>query len=229
MIVPPRIVRAQAVLAGVKPPDGEGPEAGPLSPARRHGESPARGRPALPVLEAFHEFLDMERQRARRRLFLTALFFSVIFIVFCIAAVTGGWLLYSNVAGDLQDVRNEVASARGKTLALDRQTQSSLGRLASDAAAWRDEVLKKTQQFLLGQSGLSEQVEETVVEIRELREALDALKRENDAMRNSLAALRRPASLGENIAASPAPPVFLPVFIRPEGSDRNVAWRLPIP
>ena len=171
----------------------------------------------------------MERRRARRRLFVMAMFFAVLFIVLTGATLTAGLLFYSSVADELLAAREEAASAGTKSLEIDRRTQSALSRFASDSAALREEFVERTKNFLRDQSGLSDQIGKTSEELRELRESLNELRSENAAMRNRLSALGKVAAPGEKIALEPEPPVFLSVFIQPDGAGQAVPWRLPIP
>jgi len=228
MSVPPKVVKAQVIRAGM-PPGSENMDQGVLSLARHYGGSPARRRQSLPVLEAFQEFLDMERQRARRRLLMMTSFFIVLFVILGGATVVGGLLFYGAMADDLRNVRRDVASAEAKTIEMDQQTQTALNRFESDAVSWRDDVLQKTQQFLSKQTGLSEQIGKTGAEIRELREALEELRQENAAMQQRLAGHSEVQPPVTGMVEEPEPPVFLSVFIQPQGVEQPVPWRLAVP
>ena len=227
MSVPPKVVKAQVIRA--MPPNQESVDGGLLSLARQYGGSPATRRPSLPVLEAFQEFIEMERRRARRRLLITATFFLILFFVLGGTVITAGILFYNSVAADMRDVRDELTVTDAQARDSEQRTQSTLERYASDALAWRGELANKTQRFLRNYSGLSDQIAKTGEDVRGLREALDELREENTAMRLQLAQQRGNPSRGQALSEESVPPVFLSVFIQPEGIDQPIPWRLPIP
>jgi len=243
--LPPKVVKTKVIKAGGAGGDGEG-----LAPFARHGSlSHVR---TLPVLAAFQDFLNTERKRSRRRLLALWAVFVVLFVLLAGSAFVGGLLFYSRMSSDMLDVREDVAALEQRALDVKQRTEASLNGFAEETQTFRGEFERRTQAFSLEKAGLTDAVARTDKEMKSLRDALVRLEVENKILRADLERAGKALSAGiEDVrrtvagqrAQSDEPttddepervadlnlPSALTVFIQPEGADRAVPWRLPIP
>jgi hypothetical protein len=86
----------------------------------------------LPVLQAFQEFLEIERRKARRRLAATAFGFLAVLLFILIAGGTFFFRFAGRVDSDVRKLEQALASARDETGALRGDTQA-MQRALDDA------------------------------------------------------------------------------------------------
>lgn len=80
--------------------------------------------PRWPVLQAFQEFLEVERRKARRRLLMTAFSFLAILVLVIASGFAAFLYMNGKVKRDVRALEAALASARGETSALRGNTET---------------------------------------------------------------------------------------------------------
>jgi hypothetical protein len=233
MEIPPKAVKNQVMRLD---PMG--------SPALR------RGKPSLPVLEAFQEFLEAERRRAHRRMLAMAAFGLILFILLGAGGFFAGTVLFRQVAGDVRDVRTDLASVRGASRKIEAQTQLKLKEFSSRTGELQATLDAERRALVSVREELGSRLGQTDEDIDGMHTVIDTLRDENRRLRRELArvqdilpmltadleTVRRvvkdgPVALRKEESEEPAGPIptMVSMSITPSGAERPVAWRLPIP
>jgi hypothetical protein len=257
MDIPPKAVRHQVRSLGGFPPSKEEPagsaELTPLLAGSRSlpGERGHQGVASLPVLNAFQEFLDKERRRARRR--LAALAFGLVALFLTLAAVGAlvGLRVLGQLAERVSDTQSQVASLRAEASALRAGTKHEMDRLAGEADRLGNE-LSRRQAALAAAEFMPAQVAAFSNDLAELRVLLSGLTSTNASLREELnrvkgdlaarasgagARPRTPARAAAPAHAAPEPsaplppPATAPLTLAITAPDQSepVTWRLLIP
>ncbi|MBN1558198.1 MAG: hypothetical protein JW951_08635 [Lentisphaerae bacterium] len=194
----------------------------------------------LPVLEAFQEFLELERQRTRRRFWALMAGFAAIVLLLGAGGIVGGYWLFHHVDDSVAAIRADVSAGQ-------EAARTALDTVASKAAALRRQ-LDAGRETLAGLRARLEQGEQDRAEdLDRLRELVTGLEVRNDVLETELAALKTapappaarfprepdllpdrplPALPGDTLAASNAPlAIRLPI----PGRTAGIPWRLPLP
>jgi len=223
----------------------------PYMALQRRGPNGLQRAPgSLPVLEAFQDFLETERQKARRRLFSLVAVFTVILLAIVATGILFGFYSQGRISSALASMRRDVTvmkhHAKNQTDGTLRSlvaVQSNNDRLARDIARERDAIKDIRAR-------IDDQGQVSLEDIVGVRTSLAQLQQENDALRRSLDSVFADWSsvTGMLTRASIAPynePVgprrdLLPTYpslphttiamtIVRAGEVDPVAWRLPIP
>lgn len=228
--IPPKLVRRQLFDLDQRPRFG-------LSGAPR----------SLPVLEAFQQFLEGERQKARRRMIVLASAFSLLILALITGGIVAGLLLADRTEAETQRVRRDLRSYRDETLRSQNEMATHMAHLTDDANEFRRKLETSVRVPMLSRSN----------EMETLRGRVRALARENAQLDKELAAVRlqwpvvnteidtvrREVALLRSRMTKPAVATVvadlepkrvvystLVVPIIPRGdNDRVIALRLPIP
>jgi hypothetical protein len=186
---------------------------------------------SMPVLRAFHEFLDQERLRSRRRIIvLSSVFIGTLIMVGIVAAllianfhVSQGYR-YKALEHELLQARDDVMKAKAAA-------DLSVGRLADRTDGLKDMLLAGQQQMLAMQNRAASTAETQQREVTSLRQQLDALRTERrDTRSGELLALtdryatlaaeldrtrREMAALQVRAAEPPVEPPRRPAYVPP--------------
>jgi len=131
---------------------------------------------SMPVLRAFHEFLDQERRRSRRRIVaLSSAFLASLIMVGVVAALlianfhaTQGYR-YKALEQELLEARDDVMKAKAAA-------DTSVGRMAEKTDNLKDMLLLGQQQMLALQNRAASTTETQQRELAALRQQIDAMK-----------------------------------------------------
>jgi len=211
------------------------------------------GRPeSLPVLSAFHEFLDTERRRTRNRILALTLFFLVLLAGVLSAAGFLGFVFFQQVRRDYEDVEADVADLRRIAETEREATRASVAQYAGETDALREALAADQTARASARLQMESGIEDLTAEFLEMRRLVRSLESENAALRAELGSLRQDWPAFSNVLESaltrleilrlagtaahrlPAlPPAeaedSLRMTILPRGGDRPLAWRFPIP
>lgn len=146
----------------------------------------------LPVLQAFQEFLEIERRRARRRLIGMALtFFGVL-----LAILVAGGVLFATFARrmntDISNLQKALALARNESGALRGDTQT-IQRALDDAKAALAELQRRSR------AGQSPSPDTASVDFSGIASALDVLQKLQNADVDAMATSAKLESLREGM------------------------------
>lgn len=262
MRIPPKVVKKQLRTRhpmDAAAPESPAPEAEPSAgeedaalPAVAAPAAPATGRVApgraLPVLEAFQEFLEEERRRTRNRILILSGVFLIVLLAVAGVSFLVGYTYYHQLALDFQGVRGEMAKWKSGSSGQQEYTEAALAKFAEEAVNLRSDVTNSRAAFDLVRSNLDARVTAQADQLNGMGSSLDALRQENTSLRNELAALKSglPSfteklnavlqELAELRSASPEPPPAqlpepaprgLTFQILPQGASAPITWRLP--
>jgi len=142
---------------------------------------------SLPVLEAFQEFLDAERRRARKRM----LILTGVFAVFLVAVVGGGVVAvrrtFSGVERDFDSLKDKADAFAERTSENNKATKAALGRLHTKLSDMRSSFATEQGSIVASQSNVETKVTEYEEQVTELQQMLDGIESENASMKTELA------------------------------------------
>jgi hypothetical protein len=224
----------------------DGPEGGTHALAHRaeHAIESADAE-SLPVLEAFQEFLETERQRSRRRI---AILSSVFAVILCALAGWGIWFARSSlrpVRHDFMVMQADLESYQRKSARDARHIDNLLDRLGHQDRELRETVSQERQALAETRVNLEQETQGLRNDVDSMRGIIRDLQQENARLRQNLSGVesRVPAlisqvqeTLKRVETATPLAPLPEPasrgplvLAVTPRGSERTVTWRLPLP
>ncbi len=231
--IPPKVVSQQARRVGTEDPPG-----GALPMARPVGRLDRRMGGEFPVLEAFQNFLEQERQRSRRQMTMLGLVFLV-----AIGAVVGvtlvfGLIVYRGMEKELSQVQHRVEAVGNAALERQHETQGAVEQALGETAAIR-------QALRQGSETQTRAIRDHQTRMETMRRRLIELESENTALADDLHAMREvvpslAADMGlvvdllESLSAAPlisAPPpvVALPLAAQPSAPRASIPPLAPVP
>lgn len=133
---------------------------------------------SLPVLEAFQDFLDAERAKARRQMTaLTAVFILILLVI----TVGGGALVYFQTQRSAADYSS--ISSKTETLAkASKQMDGNFKELHSQL----EKAVAGQNAIIAAQSNVNTKLSDTTGTVAELQKKLNKLQNENQALRSEL-------------------------------------------
>jgi len=209
-----------------------------------------RGEEALPVLEAFQAFLDVERQRTRRRMVVMTLFFVAVLIGVAVISLVIGMTLLGDVQDDFRKVKDEIAANRREALLARENAFSAISAFRDQSTQLHADLERDRQALTAVQESVTDRSAQYAGKIDELAEIVGTLVLENSDLRDDVGQLKagfpgRPDDLSgaireiaglhsriydpDAIGPLKARPTSLVLSIQPPSAPEAVAWRLPIP
>ena len=207
---------------------------------------------SLPVLAAFQDFLESERRRTRNRILALTALVVLVLLGFIGGGLLVGTVFFDQVAGDVEDVRDDVARLEDATGRWRTDAATALDDFGRKAEALRGELQTGQEKMTSFRTALTNETASTRGELADVREFIQLLEPKNMDLTKDLTDLRlRMADVMERVAsgaAVPAPvevtrapmlaaaapaaePLRGPIVLRivPPGSDAPTEWRVPIP
>ncbi len=225
---------AQEEAAVLMPVDDKPPRRAAAPPVLRRdagglpslADDPALSAESLPVLNAFRQFVEAERRRARTRM----VWMGVGFALLLAGVLAGAWLGLRRYQAAM---RGEISLVRGETAQRIEQAETALRQVTEAAEGMNhklDGALSSTR------ADIESQINEKDTELKELREALVALQIEQALLQGAVSAMPReeagtfpaPETPREDAPDETLPLRELPLVIRPGGAGRPVQFRLPL-
>jgi len=208
------------------------------APAERQRDGREQDAESLPVLSAFHEFLETERKRAQNRtLTLTVCF---LFVVFSIAGL--GFLLgttfFDQMRQDFGDLQQGIEVLEQEVVSARIRTQTALANITGEARTLRKKISKEHNAVTDAQSSISSRMNVYVDQVDKLRVTINTLQTEIDELHTWWGALSgavktpmpeisgtRTNDHGPDAATRSS--IMMPIM--PRNLTRAIGWRLPIP
>jgi len=247
--LPPKIVRRHEGSRLPTQDPGNGAVGMPLAGGlAKNGES-------LPVLEAFQNFLDQERQKTRKRIMAVSIVFLILIAVAGGAAVAAGLLLAGQMKKDVQGMQDQVTAVRTEAQKVQADMQNALVAFTAKTDELREEMTKAQTSE---DSELTAKLSAYSDELAKLSATLQAVEEENSLLKGDVVSLKTgfpafsndirrviqdllqarqhvaPIAVPVAAVAKPAnkaPAVCqdLDLAITPANTGRTVPWCIPIP
>ena len=177
----------------------------------------ARGGQALPVLQAFHEFLEVERRRTRTRMLLLTGIFVMLLLCILGAGILAAMYFTRSVDGEMGALQAQLQAAQKQSGALHLDAQAKLASLSGEAAELHKQVIGAQaavdavrKEMAAGVTGQSDQ-------LAELRKLLMSVVEQNTTLASGL------DSLGARLLAATAPPITPAAPPSPEGEPETTS------
>jgi len=200
---------------------------------------------SLPVLEAFQQFLDAERRRARNRMIGLTAFFLVLLVAVLGAAFYVGMFFFNQMGQDVSGVQADVQSLKNTADAVREDNEARVAGLSGETRQLRERAEAGTEalselririetgrtQFDEKLSGVQDIVSMLEVENASLKEELHNL----DARWQGFVATARSATRGQEphadvlAARDTTEDTSLVISLNVPGSTTSILWRMPIP
>ena len=153
---------------------------------RSHFAGIQRAPGSLPVLEAFQEFLDNERKKARRRMMiLTGIFVTVLLIAGGGVGSAIAWQM-KRMAVDYDTVAAQAADLQAKLATEGERTRSSLETLETRLSEDSQTTRARHNELLAAHTDVAGHVEAERTRVTEMQTILDRLASENSALKDDL-------------------------------------------
>jgi hypothetical protein len=194
-------------------------------PSRRPGGALAPRQESLPVLEAFQEFLDYERRRARRRLVAVMLAFTLILIGLLAGAVFFGIYAFTRFDGQLAAYAHDLE-------AQEHSARFGIEAVAEDARALRGGLIESRDTLDMMRGAMTSNATLYRAEIARLQERVALLDVRQAALQDDLES-RAAAGLPQPVPVPPGRPAAPPhgdtldvTLELPDGSA--LPWQIPL-
>jgi cell division protein FtsB len=192
-------------------------------PSQRPGGGLAPRQESLPVLEAFQDFLDYERRRARRRLVAVMLTFTLLIVGLLAGAVVFGLYAFKRFDGQLATYAETLRTQQNRT-------QTGFDAIEAEARTLRGTLLEGRAALDLMRDGAVSNDALYRAEIARLQELVALLDlRQAELQADLLSRMPPPPPEPESASERPLPPRgdTLGVTLNlPDG--RTVPWQIPL-
>jgi methyl-accepting chemotaxis protein len=182
---------------------------------------------SLPVLQAFQEFVETERNHARKRLLAMSFLAFVLLLAVCGCAVFAIVVLQKRFTTDFSVMQGKVIQLSQDTLKLRNEATGELNKLRQDTETFRQNIEAGTSTVESTKSELLASLATQKNDIDEIRRLLNDMKKEADA-RRAEAEKKTVAPPVRQPAEVKAPAKSMEFAITPKGADRPVMFRMPI-
>lgn len=153
----------------------------------------APGRP-MPVLQAFRDFLEAERRRARRKFAILASFFCVVLAIVIIGGLALLRIYARRIDSDVGTLRGALERSRAETAAVRAESDARLAAVRSEAhtslAAMTNALntaLKGTRKSLEEmRTGMSTTIAGQSADLKDLMAVLTLLQEQNVSLREQI-------------------------------------------
>ena len=220
------------------------------APAERQRVGRGQDAESLPVLGAFHKFLETERKRARNRTLTLTVFF--LFVVFSIGGLGFflGTTLFDQVRQDFGDLQQDIEVLKQEAVGARMRTQKSLAEFTGEAKNLREEIAKEQDAVADAQSSISSRMNVYVDQVDKLKETINTVQTENAFLKSEIDELKAWWRALSGVVQPPTPGIsgtrmndHAPDATGPEAATRStivmsvvprnltraIGWRLPIP
>jgi hypothetical protein len=208
----------------------------------------ARDGQALPVLQAFHEFLEVERRRTRAQMLaLTGIFLLLLLCVAGAGILSGVYFVHSSDR-QMTALHAQLANVQQQSGAIRAETEAKLFALGGDATGLQRQVDSAEAAMAALRSRMDAGAGGQSNQLAELRRLLAAVQQQNSALASGLKSIdsrlrtapRAPApetrkEKPEELAslpgdgAEPAGGRWIQVAVKPPEAAEKISLLLPIP
>ena len=220
-----------------------------ITPWRDTRMSPHLGDPTMPALQSFQEFLDRERVRLRRRLYVLSACFLGILICTLFGSLVLGMSFMDRMNSRFAELAEHVDSGSDGTTEFQAKTEAQLAAATSN----QERIVENVETMQSDAEALRRALRNWVSPVKEDLAAMRALSRElrdeNQKLRSALQQLQkdypeleRRVALASAAPRSPMEPSYqtsaphtaktrqeqvLTMSIVPAGSRHPLTWRFP--
>ena len=143
---------------------------------------------SLPVLESFHNFIEVESKRHRRNVTLLACFFIMLMLL-----ISGGtFILLRQMSRDYRDVRGSVNKMESDA----QQWAATIKKISNDANAIKASISERESKISNEQKELSTGITEQKSVIDKINNMLKPIETDNAQLKNDIAALKAQQNAG---------------------------------
>jgi methyl-accepting chemotaxis protein len=208
-------------------------------PAKSPDPTPAKPQETLPVLQAFQQFLDVERRRTKTRMVTLTLVFIAVFVVVAAMSLAVALTYTRQFRKDFLDMKDQVAVVQQDAQKVNSDTRTALQNFETEASKLQGDIQNISQST----TDIKSQTESYDGALTKLRDAVNSLATQNDSLRTDIARLKlaspnEPPALQyqsiqnasqQQLTQSDKGPSTIVVPIMPRGKTNAVAWRVPLP
>ncbi len=141
---------------------------------------------SLPVLEAFQEFLDNERRKARHRMMALTSVFVVVLLIVGAGAGSAVYFQMKRMAVDYADLVAQTDALETTLAAARDTTRSSLAAIETRLGETSESSQTRHDELLAAQTDVADRVKADSIRMAEMQSILDRLAGENDALKADL-------------------------------------------
>jgi len=210
---------------------------------------------SLPVLQAFQDFLDLERAKMRKRLVILSVSYVLLLMAIIAGGLFGGMVIIKRfngnidkVKGDFQLIQTDIAKLQSQSLKVRADTDTLAARLSAEAVRIRSDLGSSTDD---SKNRIQAQVTTQDDKLAKMNELILALQKENASLRNGLAVMQtkwvsvtnglltslaevkalKSQSLKETVSSPRVAAISssISIPITPYGQNQPVDFRIPIP
>ena len=204
-----------------------------LAPGRTTALQGKRIPDSLPVLQAFQEFLEVERSRTRNKLISLGFLFLLIVILVAGLSFFLTYSFYHRASRDIDDVRRTLGVTKGETLAANARLLDTVSAYTQQTDRVREAIDRDRASILQMQAAFTSRTDLAEQSLDNMRNSMSMMELQNAALRRNL---EEALSLWRNITPPTLPDAnelaahsTLVVAITPPNAKEPVALRLPIP
>jgi FtsZ-binding cell division protein ZapB len=158
---------------------------------------------SLPVLEAFQEFLEVERQKSRKKLLLVTIVYSLLVLMLVAGGAAFIYIQMKRAEGDYSKLVERTQAIEGSIKSAAEGFDASLAGLEERSVSRSD----LSQGISQAQSNLEEKVTQAKSGMDDVQKSIEQLRRENESLKAELrkvvADWHSLAKRGGNISAEP--------------------------
>ncbi|OGV57662.1 MAG: hypothetical protein A2283_02980 [Lentisphaerae bacterium RIFOXYA12_FULL_48_11] len=201
----------------------------------------------LPVLSAFQDFLENEREIMRKRILIMSISYLFLLLLIVGVSITGGMFMLKNLRKDFQNIQAEVKKLQSISMKAKTDSETLSERLAQETVKIRTEMGSSSEE-----SADKFKTRVTVYDekLSKMEQQVQSLMSENAMLKENLTSLQvgwfnftnkmifsseRTENARTQLQKISAQPRILTgistmtVSMKPEGLDRSIEWRIPIP
>jgi len=210
-----------------------------VKPIMQPASTPVDEHESLPVLQAFQQFLDIERKRTRSRMITLTLVLVVLFVLVAGISLTVALTYTRQFTKNFRDMKDQVTTVQQDAEKVNSETRNALTNFENEASRLQRDVESVSQST----TEIKARTESYDAALTKLRETVNSLAAQNDSLRTDVARLKiawpsepQPLhyqSIQQTARQQPAQqsdsPSTLVMPIVPRGKTNAVAWRIPLP
>jgi hypothetical protein len=182
---------------------------------------------SLPVLEAFQEFIQVERRQNRHRMVMLTVFFLLVFVAaFALLLLLGAGNL-NRVRADMKRMRDQVQTLDRTHGQLQEDTRTMLEKLSDQAGQIQNAMADEQKNIAATRGQLVGKISSIDEELLDLRAVITELETQNSALKTNLASIQRRAEEAAYRPPAP-PPVEQPAMVTPPARINFTPFSVPV-
>lgn len=184
---------------------------------------------SLPVLEAFQEFLDLERRRARNRMLVLAAFFVIVLLSVVASSLFISINFLDQFRENFQSMHKNVNTFQEAFRKTKNDTDSILERLVGDTTKLRNHIALEQQTITKTRSKITSELNKIVEVIAMLEKENSSLKKDLSRMEAKWLTLSESMETTDTLEPTATGHSSIVMSIVPHGGNTATEWHIPIP